>query len=771
METRRKMKLSTSDKVLLGFGYAVLGIFVLAILIPLVYVVVASFMDPNVLNSQGISFNFKDWTLDAYRRVLENEMIWRGFLNSFFYSTAFTVISVFVTLLAAYPMSKKEFVGRKFFNTVFIITMFFGGGLIPTFILVNQLHMVNTVWAILLPGAFNVWNMILARTYYQSIPKELREASAIDGANEIQHFFRIMLPVCKPIIAVLALWSFVGMWNSYFDAMIYLNDANLQPLQLVLRSILVQNTPQPGMIADIQSTAEMAKVAELSFITSAPATSTQEPNERTIFKRLEKQTNVHIDWTCFVADQFADKKNLALAQFGNLPDGLFNAGMNDYDLLRYAKQGIIIPVEHLIDKYMPNLKAIFEKYPEYRTMCTAPDGHIYSFPWIEQLGEGKEAIQAIGNIPYINKKWLDFLGLKVPETTEELEKVLIAFRDHAEELKSEFDIEGDVIPMSFIINNGDQDPAILINGFGEGYGDTGDHFAVTDEGKVIYTTVQEGYKEGIQWLHELVEQKLVDPEAFTQEWSTYVAKGKSHRYGLCFTWDISNIDNYEDYVMLPALAGPNGLVNITRQNNSETSGFDRGRCVLTTSCKNTALAAAWIDQMYAPLQSPQNNWGTYGEKDSFNIFEMGTNKDGEKMLKHMDLGNESPVEVREAQSVNGPLAVLNEYYDVYVTQPADAKWRLDNMHETYLEDMHSKYVYPNVFMSIEDTNKVTQYDTDIRKYAEQKKADWILNGGIEKEWDSYLKKMEQYGLSDYLAIKQKYFDKYQESLKSEQGKE
>ena len=118
--------------------------------------------------------------------------------------------------------------------------MFFGGGLIPTFILVNQLHMVNTVWAILLPGAFNVWNMILARTYYQSIPKELREASAIDGANEIQHFFRIMLPVCKPIIAVLALWSFVGMWNSYFDAMIYLNDANLQPLQLVLRSILVQ---------------------------------------------------------------------------------------------------------------------------------------------------------------------------------------------------------------------------------------------------------------------------------------------------------------------------------------------------------------------------------------------------------------------------------------------------------------------------------------------------------------------------------------------------
>lgn len=163
METRRKMKLGTSDKVILGIGYTVLGIFVLSILIPLVYILMASFMDPNVLNSRGISLNFKDWTLDAYRRVLENDMIWRGFFNSFFYSAAFTVISVFITLLAAYPMSKKEFVGRKFFNTIFLITMFFGGGMIPTFILINQLHMVNTIWAILLPGAFNVWNMILAR--------------------------------------------------------------------------------------------------------------------------------------------------------------------------------------------------------------------------------------------------------------------------------------------------------------------------------------------------------------------------------------------------------------------------------------------------------------------------------------------------------------------------------------------------------------------------------------------------------------------------------
>ena len=135
MENKRKMKLGAADRVILGTGYGLLGIFCILILIPLAYVVAASFMDPNVLNNQGISFDVRKWTIDAYRRVLENNMIWRGFANSFFYSLVFTIISVLVTLLAAYPMSKKEFVGRNFFNVIFLITMFFGGGMIPTFCL------------------------------------------------------------------------------------------------------------------------------------------------------------------------------------------------------------------------------------------------------------------------------------------------------------------------------------------------------------------------------------------------------------------------------------------------------------------------------------------------------------------------------------------------------------------------------------------------------------------------------------------------------------
>ena len=263
MEKRKRKKFSLSDRMILGSGYVLLGIFILMILIPLVYVVIASFMDPITLNTQGITFDFSKWSLEGYKRVLEDDMILRGFLNSVFYSVSYAVISVAVTLMAAYPLSKEDFVGRKFINTLYVITMFLGGGLIPTYLLIDKLKLLNTVWAILLPGAINVWNIMLAKTYFKTLPKELREASSLDGASEIRHFFKIVLPVSKPIIAVLMLYQFVGQWNSYFDAMIYLDDSKLQPLQLVIRSILIQNAPSTGMIADIQNMAEMSKIAEL----------------------------------------------------------------------------------------------------------------------------------------------------------------------------------------------------------------------------------------------------------------------------------------------------------------------------------------------------------------------------------------------------------------------------------------------------------------------------------------------------------------------------
>jgi len=314
--------------------------------------------------------------------------------------------------------------------------------------------------------------------------------------------------------------------------------------------------------------------------------------------------------------------------------------------------------------------------------------------------------------------------------------------------------------MSFIANDGDQDPGILFAAFGEGYGDTGAHLAVTNDKKVICQSTQEGYKEAIIWMHELQEAGLLDPEAYTQEWSTYVSKGKEGRYGLCFSWDVANIANLEDFEPLPALEGPDGMVSVTRQVGSATSGFDRGRCVLTSKCSNIHLACAWIDLMYEPAQSVQNNWGTYGE-DGFNIFNYD---ESTGFLSHAPLGDASPVEVREAQCVGGPLCILNEYYGDVVTCPDDAQYRLDWIADIYAKDIKQDYAYPNVFMDAADIERCDQLWADICPYIHTCKSNWIKDGGIEEQWDEYLKKLEDYGLSEYLEIKQKYLDAYFEDL-------
>ena len=505
----------------------------------------------------------------------------------------------------------------------------------------------------------------------------------------------------------------------------------------------------------------LAEKATINGLTKFPAGTESEPNNRTIFKRLEEETNVHVDWTAIQSDQWGDKIQLEMANAKTLPDFIFDAGFGNADLLKYGKNGIIIPLEDYIDKYMPNLCKVFEQVPEYRAMCLDVDGHIWALPWIEQLGYQQTAIQLLDNMPYINTAWLDFLGLDMPATTDEFEAVLKAFKDHASELKAEFGIDGDIIPMSCIMNDGGQDPYILINGFGEGYGDpdTWKHMVVTDDGKVVCDAQSEGFKKGTEWLHKLYEEGLIDVEAFTQDWSTYVAKGKSGRYGVCFTWDVANVaPSLEGWAPLPMLQADTKC--ITPDTAAYTSGFDRGRCVVTAAAENPALVCSWLDQMYDPIQSPQNNWGTYGEDDDFDIFEMGTNDKGEPMLHHAPLGDASPVEVREAESVNGPLAILDTYYGEYVTLPDDAAYRLDWIKEIYTPDCHAKYCLPNFFMTQEDTTTDSNLGADIGKCVNEFKSNSVMNGFTDADWDQFQADLQAYKIDEYVALYQKYFDAY-----------
>ncbi|WP_078381827.1 carbohydrate ABC transporter permease [Sutcliffiella halmapala] len=257
------MNNSKNDRLLLFINKILLSIIVIIVVFPLLYVLLASFLEPNVLLSKGFSISASDWTIEGYKRILMDGTIMRGFFNSILYSAGFTIVTVSVCVLAGYTLSAEGLVGKKALMIFFLITMFFNGGLIPTYLVVRDLGMLNTIWAIILPNALSVWFIILARTYFKAIPNELKEAARIDGASEFKIFLKIVLPLSKPIIFVLALYAFIGQWNAYFDALIYLDDRELYPLQLVLRSILIQNEVQPGMIGDQLAMAELQRISEI----------------------------------------------------------------------------------------------------------------------------------------------------------------------------------------------------------------------------------------------------------------------------------------------------------------------------------------------------------------------------------------------------------------------------------------------------------------------------------------------------------------------------
>ncbi len=236
----------------------------LLVLFPLYFVLIASFSDPNLIYSGEVWLYPKGFTLDGYERIFNDSSIWIGYANSLLYAGLGTLIGVAVTVFAAYPLARKDLVGRSAIMWFLLITMFFSGGLIPTYLLIKDLHMLNTIWALVIPGAGGIFNVIIVRTFFQStIPDEMWEAASIDGCSNTRFFWSIVLPLSKSIIAVMVLYHVVGFWNGFFDALIYLNDETKYPLQLVLRNILVQNQVNSGMMVDVESYAAKMRVTEL----------------------------------------------------------------------------------------------------------------------------------------------------------------------------------------------------------------------------------------------------------------------------------------------------------------------------------------------------------------------------------------------------------------------------------------------------------------------------------------------------------------------------
>ncbi|WP_456289170.1 carbohydrate ABC transporter permease [Paenibacillus sp. AK002] len=234
------VKGASSERLFDIMIYAIAAIIIVIVLYPLLFIVSASFSDPaRVLNGE-VWLLPKGVTLDAYENILHNDKIWTGYRNTILYTTVGTAINIIMTILAAYPLSRPDLPGRNGIMVLITLTMFFNGGLIPTYLLVKDLGMVNTMWALIIPGAIATYNLIVMRTYFQSsIPWELQEAAHIDGCSNWRLLCSIILPLSKPILAVMVLFYAVGHWNSFFNALIYIRNEDLHPLQLVLREILL----------------------------------------------------------------------------------------------------------------------------------------------------------------------------------------------------------------------------------------------------------------------------------------------------------------------------------------------------------------------------------------------------------------------------------------------------------------------------------------------------------------------------------------------------
>lgn len=238
-----KYKKTVGDRVFDVF-IAMFVIFVVAVtLYPLIYIFSMAISDP-IAAARGQVFLLPvGFDLTAIKKVLADESIWTYYYNTLWYTVVGTVLGVVTTCLAGYPLSRKEFRYRNIFMKFIMVTMFFGGGLIPTYIVVAKfLNLYNTRWSIILPGLTSAWYIIVARTYFQSLPEEIIESARIDGASEFRIFGQLVMPLSKPILGVLALYYAVGYWNSYFSAMIYLSKKELQPLALYIKSVVIQNS-------------------------------------------------------------------------------------------------------------------------------------------------------------------------------------------------------------------------------------------------------------------------------------------------------------------------------------------------------------------------------------------------------------------------------------------------------------------------------------------------------------------------------------------------
>ncbi|GIP39531.1 ABC transporter substrate-binding protein [Paenibacillus sp. J31TS4] len=458
--------------------------------------------------------------------------------------------------------------------------------------------------------------------------------------------------------------------------------------------------------------------------------------ELPFFKESESKTNVKINWMMNDGNGWKEKKNLLFAS-GDLPDAFYGHYiLETNEVVKYGYQGLFIPLEGLIDQYAPNFKKILEANPDYKKELIAPDGHIYALPTVDEAyAKSKDAL-------FINKKWLDQLKLPVPTTAEEFYKVLKAFKDN--------DMNGngkkDEVPFSFRTH--------AITGLYSLYGafgllDKQDHIIMKGD-QVVYSAIQPEYKEATKFFHKLFAEGLVDVESLTHDEKVYGSKlrSKDRNVGAYVAWTAAtymDLDQAADFIAVPPFKAPDGS---QVWNRYPAGVLSKGSFAITSANKHPEITMRWIDYMYEPRVSLQAVNGMIGT-----VYK--ENPDGTLTLNPPPSGMNAN-EFRHSTSPGSTSVFAKTKETPVIVGPPGDKSIVDKLYEPFLD----KTIFPNLYFSEEENEKRTRYLTDIDAYVSKMHAKWLMQGGIDQEWDDYVKKLKDMNLDKLVQVYQESYNRY-----------
>lgn len=513
---------------------------------------------------------------------------------------------------------------------------------------------------------------------------------------------------------------------------------------------------------------DTAKMPDIKVYKSISDLEPEDPNENLWMQNATAETGVTFDWTTVPGNSSAERVSMMLAT-NELPDVFWN-GVTREQVLQYMDADLFMPVEDLVEQYMPNLKKIFEERPEYKALCVAPDGHMYGFPRVEEMN----GLTSTPGGVYVNQEWLDKLDLEIPTTLDEWTDMLYAIKDAG-------DING----------NGEADEYALSWDYSEGWDNifawvsgcygipdvTNGKDAMTNhlyvrDGKIGYAPAEESFQKTAELFHQFYVDGILNPDSFAPATSgTSLHKQKLQQdlpmIGTFMAWgrdgNITNLDVKEQYVAQPRIEGPVGKSGFIR-NTSELSTTSLG--MITTACQYPEVVARFIDYCYAPKNSVTLNWGAEGfvyKEDENGILRWDVDDDGNMIFKN---DFTEFWQMREFSTIGGPNIVLNDYYDTVVEYPRDAQTLYNEQVECGKKELLEEYdaVSPMVWFLPEEQAQLDQLLPQINNVVDATIQSWIIDGGADTGFDQYKADLDAAGLQTYLSVWQGAYDRYLQNM-------